>query len=103
MATRLYSSLDLTALQVVRTFFFSWDTARVVALIRTHIRLGVHPVRWKLARGVIIPKPGKDDYSAAKAYRCISLLNCLGKMVEKVVANLISEHCEATLLRYEDE
>ena len=81
---------------VIRTLFFSWDTARVVALIRAHIRLGIHPVRWKLARGVIIPKPGKDDYSAAKSYRCISLLNCLGKMVEKVAADLISEHCEAT-------
>ena len=53
---------------VVRTLFFSWDTARVVALIRAHIRLGVHPARWKLARGVTIPKPGKGDYSAAKAY-----------------------------------
>ena len=77
-----------------RCLFMEWDTQRVVALIRTHIRLGVHPARWKLARGVIIPKPGKDDYSVAKAYRCISLLNCLGKMVEKVVANLISDHCE---------
>ena len=60
------------------------------------MRLGVHPARWKLAKGVIIPKPGKDDYSIAKAYRCISLLNCLGKIVEKVVADLISRHCEAT-------
>ena len=30
----------------------------------------------------------------AKAYRVISLLNCLGKMVEKVVAILVSTHCE---------
>ena len=53
---------------------FGWDTPRIVALIRTHIRLGVHLDRWKVAKRVIIPKPGKDDYSAAKAYRCISLL-----------------------------
>ena len=74
---------------------FNWDAQRIIALIRTHVRLGVHPDRWKLAKGVIIPKPCKGDYSTAKAYRCISLLNCLGKMVEKVVAGLISEHCEA--------
>ena len=67
----------------------------MVALIRTHIRLGVHPDSWKVARGVAIPKPGKDDYSAAKAYRVISL-NCLGKMIEKVVAMLVSAHCELT-------
>ena len=30
----------------------------------------------------------------AKAYRVISLLNCLGKIVEKVVAMLVSAHCE---------
>ena len=30
----------------------------------------------------------------AKAYRVISLLNCLGKMVEKVAALLISNQCE---------
>ena len=68
----------------------------MVALIWAHIRLDVHPARWKLAKGVIIPKPGKDDYAAAKSYRCIALLNCLGKMVEKVAAYLISEHCEAS-------
>jgi len=47
-----------------------------------------------VARGVTIPKPGKDDYSKAKSYRVISLLNCLGKVVEKVVATMMSEHCE---------
>ena len=60
------------------------------------MRVGVHAARWKLAKGVIIPKPGKDNYSIAKAYRYISLQNCLRKIVEKVVANLISRHCEAT-------
>ena len=73
---------------------FEWEPERVTALIRAHIRLGVHPHTWKTARGVIIPKPGKADYRAAKAYRVISLLNCLGKMVEKVASILISNHCE---------
>jgi len=38
-------------------------------------------------------------YSKAKSYRVISLLNCLDKVVEKVVATMISEHCgrEGTL------
>ena len=67
---------------------------RPEALIRAHIRLGVHPDKWKVARGVTILKPGKDDYSLAKSYRCISLLNCLGKMVEKVVAELVGAHCD---------
>ena len=75
---------------------FNWDRYRIVELIRTHIRLGLHPQCWKIARGVTIPKPGKDNYSLAKSYRVISLLNCLGKMVEKVAAMLVSAHCEGT-------
>ena len=73
---------------------YGWDPARITALIRAHIRLGVHPGRWKAARGVVIAKPGRDDYSLAKSYRCISLLDCLGKMVEKVVATMVAAHCE---------
>ena len=62
---------------------------------------GPHPARhpsrrWKVARGVTMPKPGKDDYGLAKSYRVISLLNCLGKMVEKGAEMLVSAHCEAT-------
>lgn len=53
----------------------------------------MHPDRWKVARGVTIPKLGRDDYSLAKSYRCISLLNCLGKMIEKVGAMLVGTHC----------
>ena len=45
-------------------------------------------------RGVAIPKPGKEDCSVAKAYRVISLLNCLGKKVEKTAAILASAHYE---------
>lgn len=67
-----------------------------MVIIRIHIRLGVHPRCLKVAGGVTIPKPGKDDNCLAKAYRVVSLLNRLGKMVEKVAAMMVSAHCEAT-------
>ena len=73
---------------------YEWNPDWIVAPLRAHIRLGYHPAKWKVARGVTIPKPGRDDYSLAKSYRCISLLDCLGKMVEKVAAMLVSAHCE---------
>jgi Endonuclease-reverse transcriptase/Reverse transcriptase (RNA-dependent DNA polymerase) len=57
--------------------------------IFTHaLRLGKHP--WGDALVVIIPKPGKSDYTVAKAYRPISLLECCGKLLEKVVAACFS-------------
>ena len=37
---------------------------------------------------------GKRDFGLVKSYRVISLLNCLGKVVEKVVAGSLSQYCE---------
>jgi hypothetical protein len=43
---------------------------------------------------VVIPKPGNDDYTQLKAYRSMSLLSCMGKGVEQVVAELLSDEAE---------
>ena len=40
-------------------------------------------------------KPNKRDHTLVKSDRVISLLNCLGKVVEKLVAIQLSEFCEA--------
>ena len=53
-------------------------------LFSSALSLGRHP--WGDANVVIIPKPGKSDYTVAKAYHPISLLECCGKLLEKVVA-----------------
>jgi hypothetical protein len=50
------------------------------------ISLRYHPTRWKEAVVVVIPKPGKTDYSKAKAHRPISLLETMSKLMEKAVA-----------------
>ena len=42
----------------------------------------------------MIRKPGKVDYTQLKAYCSISLLSCMGKVVEKVVAVLLSGEAE---------
>ena len=39
---------------------------------------------------VILNKPNKPDYSLAKAYRPISLLECIAKLLEKIVAKSIN-------------
>jgi len=45
---------------------------------------------WKHALVQVIPKPGKTDYFAPKLYHPISLLDCLGKLMEKAVAKRIT-------------
>jgi hypothetical protein len=38
----------------------------------------------------VVPKPGKEDYSLPKCYRPVALLECLGKLLEKVIAKHLS-------------
>jgi len=73
---------------------WKWDKERIVRLTKAAIRTGRHPSVWKRASGVVIRKPGKDDYMQLKAYRSISLLSCMGKVVEKVLAELLSDEAE---------
>jgi len=58
------------------------------------IRTGRHQSVWKRASGVLIRKPGKDDYTQLNAHCPLSLLSCMGKVVEKVVAELLSDEAE---------
>jgi Reverse transcriptase (RNA-dependent DNA polymerase) len=62
---------------------FEAHLASFTLIFTQALRLGKHP--WGDALVVIIPKPGKSDYMVAKAYRPISLLECCGKLLEKVV------------------
>ena len=64
----------------------------------TLLNYGYHPRCWKQATGVILKKPGKPDYSLPKAYRVISLLNCLGKVSERILAQRLSYLAETTIL-----
>lgn len=58
-------------------------------LLEACLRAGHHPRLWKEAVVAVIPKPKRLDYMLAKNFRPISLLECLGKLLEKVVAKLI--------------
>jgi hypothetical protein len=57
----------------------------LLTLLFSHaLSLDHHP--WGDATVVVIPKPGQSDYTVTKAYHPISLLECCGKLLEKVVA-----------------
>jgi hypothetical protein len=62
------------------------------------LNTGYHPKCWKQATGAILKKPGKPNYSIPKAYRVISLLNCLGKVSERILAKRLSYLAETTCL-----
>jgi hypothetical protein len=63
---------------------------RILTLFRQSLAEGVLPQQWRHAKIVPLKKPGKADYTIAKAWRPISLLLTLGKVLESVVAKRIS-------------
>lgn len=58
------------------------------------INNGQHTRRWKTAIAAILPKPQKADYADPGSYRPVSLLNPMGKDLEKVVAQIITAKAE---------
>jgi hypothetical protein len=62
-------------------------------IIKWSARLGIHNSRWKKSVVVVLPKPGKPRYDIPKSYRPIQLLECLGKLLEKVIAKRITFDC----------
>ena len=67
----------------------------ITQIFTASIDLSYHPRRWRCARIVVLRKPGKPDYSLPGAYRPISLLNTLGKLLEAVMARRLSFFAEA--------
>jgi hypothetical protein len=59
------------------------------------LNLGYFPAAWKTTKTVIIPKPGKSK-QYIENYRPITLINCLGKVLEKMITNRLTSHLERT-------
>ena len=51
---------------------------------------GIVPRQWLDSKVVFIPKPGKD-HTQLKAWRPITLINCIGILGEKVVAKELQQ------------
>jgi hypothetical protein len=60
---------------------------------------GYHPKYFKEATGVILKKPQSTksfykNYALSKAYRVILLLNCLAKIMEKIIIRRLAVMAE---------
>lgn len=84
---------DKINFQILR-MIWEWGKVRITNIVQQTIRLVYHPKEWKKDRGILLEKGGKRDLGLIRSYRVISLLNCLGKVVEKVVAEQLAQYCE---------
>lgn len=69
-----------------------WSVVKedVTALFRSSVEEGYLPSQWRQAKIIPLRKPGKPDYTLAKAWRPISLLSTLSKILEAVLAERLS-------------
>lgn len=77
-------------------WMLAWDTIQnhIFVLFNAITKLGYIPKRWKIAKTVMLAKPGKSDYTQPGAYRPIALLNTIGKVYEKTLAKYMSHISE---------
>ncbi|KAK0458368.1 hypothetical protein IW261DRAFT_1303017, partial [Armillaria novae-zelandiae] len=69
-----------------RLLQWAWNICEdfIVALIRLCAAMGFHPTMWKTAIAFALRKPGKKDYGMPRAWRLIQLLECMGKILERI-------------------
>lgn len=67
---------------------WAWSSVpmEITILLWRCLKMGFHPAQWRRAVAVALRKPNKPDYSQPQAYCLITLLKCMGKVLEKAVA-----------------
>ena len=63
--------------------------SKIINIADACINLGHWPEYFKISTTIIIPKPNKQSYDNPKSFYPIVLLNTLGKLIEKVIAERI--------------
>ena len=63
---------------------------QLYAVVRASFSLGIHHSSWKTSLVAVIPKNNKKDMALPKSHRPIQLIECLGKLVEKIAARRVT-------------
>jgi hypothetical protein len=79
------SQINYTAIKWI------WETSPEILtyLYSQCIEIGHYPTPFKKSTMVIIPKPKKNDYTTLVSFHPIQLLECLGKILNKILAHQI--------------
>lgn len=93
---------DMHNFRILR-MLWEWDPDRITSVVTQAIRLQYHPQQWRNAKGVLLEKPNKRDRTLVKSSQVISLLNCLGRVVKKLVAQQLAQFCKANRKLHKDQ
>ena len=67
----------------------------LTSLLNACLDKGYHPTLWRQARIVMLKKPNKKDPTAPRSYQPITLEECFGKLLEKLVAKQLQYFANA--------
>src|SRR5204862_5155887 len=81
---------------------FNIIESRFVILYSKLIQYGYHLICWREATGVILKKLNRNA-SLSKSSKIISLLNCLGKISEKIIAKRLAFLANTTNIIHFDQ
>jgi len=73
-------------------FVFEAIPKTMTQLYNECLRTGHFPEKWKIAKVLMIAKPGREEASDPSLYTSISLLNTEGKILEKLLIKKIMHH-----------
>jgi ribonuclease HI len=70
---------------------WAWEAAPdlLFYLYSNCLELGHYPTPFKRSVTAVVPKPNKNNYTIPSAYRPIQLIECLGKILDKIIARRI--------------
>ena len=63
-------------------------------LFRATFSLEVYPDTWKQSTTVVLRKPGRPDYTVAKAYCPIALMDTITKTLSSCITDILTYHAE---------
>jgi len=75
----------------------------IINIANVCFKVGHWPSHFKFLTTIIIPKPNKLSYNSSKSFRPITLLNTLGKLIEKVISNRLQFHILSNSFTYQSQ
>ena len=75
---------DGISIELIQLAYILLETI-LLRLFNACLKISHHPTKWKVAKITVLKKPNKETYKTPKSFRAISVLDTLGKILQKIL------------------
>ena len=75
---------DGISIELIQLAYILLETI-LLRLFNACLNISHYPTKWKVAKITVLKKPNKETYKTPKSFRAISVLDTLGKILEKIL------------------